>query len=122
MRQIPKNVARERLSTAKIDYDNDRILIRPDPPQPPTTATTPTPPPPRPPPITALPLAYEIPGSNEIRGNVIPGLLQYEETRNRGVPLYREGSGKRRRRIPKRRKGRMAWQLNNRWWSEASLF
>ena len=108
VRQIPKDVAWERLRNAKIDYDNDRILIRPKPPQPPPpppTTPTPTPPPPRPPPISALPLAYEIPGSNEIRGNEIPGFLQFEESRNRGVGAT---GGKRRRRIPKRRKGRSA--------------
>ena len=122
VRQIPKDLARERLSNAKLDYDNDRILIRPKPPQPPTTTPPPpTPPPPRPPPISVLPLAYEvpgqneipgqnhIPGSNEIRGNEIPGLLQFEETRNRGVGPT--GSGRQRRRYPKRRKGRIAMHL-----------
>ena len=109
VRQIPKDVARERLSNAKIDYDNDRILIRPKPPRPPPSPPPPiaTLPPTYRPPISALPLAYEIPGADDVRGNEIAGLLQFEESRNRGVGAT---GGKRRpltrRRIHKRRKGK----------------
>ena len=108
VRQIPKDVARERLRDAQIDYDNDRILIRPKPPPPPPPAPPiPTLPPTYRPPISALPLAYEIPGTDDVRGNEISGLLQFEESRNRGVGAT---GGKRRpltrRRIHKRRKGK----------------
>ena len=113
VRQIPKDVARERLRDAQIDYDNDRILIRPKPPPPPPPAPPiPTLPPTYRPPISALPLAYEIPGTDDVRGNEISGLLQFEESRNRGVGAT---GGKRRpltrRRIHKRRKGKTTRRL-----------